>query len=100
METTTLPPKPITKYQHLIESEWGEDPCYLGVIYFAQHRGSYSRWETSTSWDYFGYFEVTFRVLRPDLTVWREAEEGLRKNRRLREYYENEIIDQLEDNSL
>lgn len=100
METTTLLPEPVTKYQALIESELGEDPCFLGVVYFAQHRGSYSRWETSTGADYFGYFEVTFRVLRPDMTVWREAEEELRRNPRLREYYENEIIDQLEDSSL
>lgn len=100
MKTTTLLPEPVTKYQALIESEWGEDPCFLGVVYFAQHRGSYSRWETSTGADYFGYFEVTFRVLRPDMTVWREAEEELRRNPRLREYYENEIIDQLEDSSL
>lgn len=100
METTTLLPEPVTKYQALIESEWDEQPCFLGVVYFAQHRGSYSRWESSTSWEYFGHFEVTFRVLRPDLTVWREAEEELRRNPRLREYYENEIIDQLEDSSL
>lgn len=100
METTTLNHQPIAKYQHLIESEWDEQPCWLGVLYFAQHRGSYSRWETSTGADYFGYTEIAFCVLRPDLTVWREAEEELRKNRRLREYYENEIIDQLEDSSL
>lgn len=92
--------EPLQKYQHLIESEWGEEPCWLGVLYFAQHRGSYSRWETSTGADYFGYFEVTFHVLRPDLTVWREAEDELFRNRRLREYYENEIIDQLEGSSL
>ena len=41
---------------------------------------------------------MTFEVLKPDLTVWREAEEELRKNKRLRQYYENEIIDQLEEN--
>lgn len=90
--------QPLTKYQALIESEWDEQPCFLGVLYFAQHRGSYSRWETSTGADYFGYFEVTFELLRPDLTVWREAEEELSKNRRLRAYYEYEIIDQLEEN--
>jgi hypothetical protein len=90
----------MTKYQALIESEWDEEPCFLGVLYFAEHRGSYSRWATSTGLEYFGYFEVTFEVLRPDMTVWREAEEELRWNKRLREYYENEIIDQLEDGSL
>lgn len=90
----------ITKYQHLIESEWGEEPCFLGVLYFAQHRGSYDRYSAPSDLDYFGYTEVTFEVLRPDLTVWREAEAELSKNRRLREYYENEIIDELEDSSL
>jgi hypothetical protein len=88
----------IKKYQYLIESEWDEQFCWLGVLYFAEHRGSYSHWETSTGADYFGYFEVTFEVLKPDLTVWREAEDELRKNKRLRQYYENEIIDQLEEN--
>lgn len=90
--------EPLQKYQHLIESEWDEEPCFLGVLYFAQHRGTYSRWAASTGADYFGYCEVTFHVLRPDLTVWREAEDELLRNKRLREYYENEIIDQLEEN--
>lgn len=90
----------ITKYKYLIESEWGEEPCFLGVLYFAQYRGSYGRYSAPSDLDYSGYAEVTFEVLRPDLTVWREAEAELSKNRRLREYYENEIIDELEDSSL
>lgn len=87
--------EPLEKYQSLIHSEWGEEPCWLGVLYFVEHRGLYDRWAASTGADYFGYTEVVFHVLRPDLTVWREAEEELFRNRRLREHYENEIIDAL-----
>ena len=88
----------IAKYQCLIKSEWDEQPCWLGVLYFLEHRGSYDRWAASTGADYFGYTEVEFCVLRPDLSVWPEAEAELAKNKRLRDYFEETILNELGEN--
>jgi hypothetical protein len=88
----------IAKYQHLVESDWGDDPCILGVIYFIEHRGSYDRYSAPSDLDYFGYTEVEFCVLRPDLSVWPEAEAELAKNKRLRDYFEETILNELGEN--
>lgn len=88
----------VTKYQHLIESEWDEEPCFLGVLYFVEHRGSYDRYSAPSDLDYFGHTEIDFCVLRPDLSVWKEAEAELSRNKRLRDYFEETILNELGEN--
>lgn len=85
----------MTRYQALVPSEWDEEPCFLGVLYFVEHRGSYDRYGASSDLDYYGYTEIDFCVLRPDLSVWKEAEAELSRNKRLRNYFEETILDEL-----
>jgi hypothetical protein len=83
------------RYKYLIESEYNEMPCLLGVIHFTVLPGGADPWSSETDTEYYGYREIVFDILRPSKTLWKEADEAVARDRRLLEYYEDLIETEL-----
>ena len=62
------------RYKYLIESEYNDMPCLLGVIHFTVLPGGADPWSSETDTEYYGYREIVFDILRPSKTLWKEAD--------------------------
>ena len=83
------------RYKYLIESEYNDMPCLLGVIHFTVLPGGADPWSSETDTEYYGYREIAFDILRPSKTLWKEADEAVHRNPRLLGYYEDLIETEL-----
>lgn len=83
------------RYKYLIESEYNDMPCLLGVIHFTVLPGGADPWSSETDTEYYGYREIVFDILRPSKTLWKEADEAVHRNPRLLGYYEDLIETEL-----
>jgi hypothetical protein len=79
------------KYKYLIESEYNDQPCLLGIIHFTVLPGGADPWSASSDIDCYGFREVVFDILRPSKMLWREADEAVHRNRKALSYYEELI---------
>jgi len=83
------------RYKYLIESEYNEMPCLLGVIHFTVLPGGADPWVADSDIDCYGYREVVFDILRPSKVLWKDADEAVHRNPRLLGYYEDLIETEL-----
>jgi hypothetical protein len=83
------------RYKYLIESEYNDMPCLLGVIHFTVLPGGADPWSSETDTEYYGYREIVFDILRPSKTLWKEADEAVHRNPKVLEYYEDLIETEL-----
>jgi hypothetical protein len=79
------------KYKYLIETDYNDEPCLLGVIHFTVLPGACDPWSASSDIDYFGYREITFDLLRPSKVLWKDADEAVHRNPRTLSFYEDLI---------
>jgi hypothetical protein len=87
--------KPAIRYKYLIESEYNDSPCLLGVINFTVLPGGADPWSSDSDIDCYGYREITFDILRPSKVLWKDADEAVHRNPRALGYYEDLIESEL-----
>jgi hypothetical protein len=83
--------KKAIKYKYLIETDYQDRPCLLGVITFTVLPGGADPWVADSDIDCYGYKEIVFDILRPSKVLWKEADEAVHRNARLLSFYEDLI---------
>jgi hypothetical protein len=78
------------KYKFTVVSEYGEERCILGVRYYLVLPPD--RYCRDSDVDFYGYREIDFDVLHEDGSPWPEADEEVKSDRGLEEFFLDQII--------